>query len=232
MCWCLHFSLLTGSICCSTIETVLDRLGVRDSGSFLHIWQRLALLPVTSISTCFSNFINPHHHLCGPRPLTDPCCAPNTPTSALRDISANVGLQVEEALTCQLSLRTLPRPSERHHAPPRATRLSPTVNNPLQGRGRGDLSLCPKPRGGHNVSQQQRPADEPVGLLGHSFVIMTYDPCRPMCREECRRCLPSLRLMVSSPLSPSKEPIKQHCNANSKSKESEGQVSGAEGMSF
>ena len=114
MCWCLHFSLLTGSICCSTIETVLDRLGVRDSGSFLHIWQRLALLPgeshppgewlcsgpwslsawasgsvwicllVTSISTCFSNFITPNHHLCGPRPLTDPCCAPITPTSALQ----------------------------------------------------------------------------------------------------------------------------------------------------
>lgn len=35
------------------------------------------------------------------------------------------------------------------------------------------------------------------GLLGHSFVIMTFDLCRPVCREECRRCLPSLRLMVS-----------------------------------
>lgn len=35
------------------------------------------------------------------------------------------------------------------------------------------------------------------GLLGHSFVIMTFDPCRPVCLEECRRCLPSLRLMVS-----------------------------------
>lgn len=35
------------------------------------------------------------------------------------------------------------------------------------------------------------------GLLGHSFVIMTSDLCRPMCWEECRRCLPSLRLMVS-----------------------------------
>ncbi|KAK5874678.1 hypothetical protein PBY51_019605 [Eleginops maclovinus] len=33
------------------------------------------------------------------------------------------------------------------------------------------------------------------------------------------------------PPGPSKEPIKQCCNANSKSKESEGQVSGAEGMS-
>ncbi|KAK5874677.1 hypothetical protein PBY51_019604 [Eleginops maclovinus] len=89
MCWCLHFSPLTGSICCSTIETVLDGLGVRDPGGFLHIWQCLALLPgeshplggwlccgpqplsirasgsvwirlaVTSISTCFSNFITP-----------------------------------------------------------------------------------------------------------------------------------------------------------------------------
>lgn len=35
------------------------------------------------------------------------------------------------------------------------------------------------------------------GLLGHSFVIMTFDLCRPVCREECRRCLPLLRLMVS-----------------------------------
>ncbi|KAJ4947075.1 hypothetical protein JOQ06_009117, partial [Pogonophryne albipinna] len=34
-----------GSICCSTIETVLDGLGVRDPGGFLHIWQCLALLP-------------------------------------------------------------------------------------------------------------------------------------------------------------------------------------------
>jgi len=89
MCWCLHFSPLTGSICCSTIETVLDGLGVRDPGGFLHIWQCLALLPgeshppggwlccgprplsarasgsvwirlaVTSISTCFSNFSAP-----------------------------------------------------------------------------------------------------------------------------------------------------------------------------
>lgn len=89
MCWCLHFSPLTGSICCCTIETVLDGLGVRDPGGFLHIWQRLALLPgesrptggwlrcgprpldaqasggvwicptVTAISTCFSNFITP-----------------------------------------------------------------------------------------------------------------------------------------------------------------------------
>lgn len=33
------------------------------------------------------------------------------------------------------------------------------------------------------------------------------------------------------PPSPSKEPIKQCCNANSESEESEGQVSGAEGMS-
>lgn len=51
MCWCLHFSPLTGSICCSTIETVLDRLGVRDPGGFLHIWQRLALLPGESCPT-------------------------------------------------------------------------------------------------------------------------------------------------------------------------------------
>ena len=35
------------------------------------------------------------------------------------------------------------------------------------------------------------------GLLGHSFVIMTFDLCRSVCWEECRRCLPSLRLMVS-----------------------------------
>lgn len=39
------------------------------------------------------------------------------------------------------------------------------------------------------------------GLLGHSFVIMTFDPCSPACREECRRCLPWLRLMVSRWLS-------------------------------
>lgn len=36
-----------------------------------------------------------------------------------------------------------------------------------------------------------------LGLLGHSFVIMTSDLCRPVCWEECRRCLPSVRLMVS-----------------------------------
>lgn len=36
-----------------------------------------------------------------------------------------------------------------------------------------------------------------LGLLGHSFVIMTSDLCRPVCCEECRRCLPSVRLMVS-----------------------------------
>ncbi|CAB1415096.1 unnamed protein product [Pleuronectes platessa] len=48
-----------------------------------------------------------------------------------KDISANVGLQVDEALTCQLSLRTPPRPSERSHA---ATPPHP-VNSPLQGRG-------------------------------------------------------------------------------------------------
>ncbi|KAJ7994759.1 hypothetical protein DPEC_G00252810 [Dallia pectoralis] len=35
------------------------------------------------------------------------------------------------------------------------------------------------------------------GLLGHSFVIMTFNPGRPVCREECLRCLPWLRLMVS-----------------------------------
>ncbi|CAB1433064.1 unnamed protein product [Pleuronectes platessa] len=35
-----------------------------------------------------------------------------------KDISANVGLQVDEALTCQLSLGTPPCPSERRHAPP------------------------------------------------------------------------------------------------------------------
>lgn len=89
MCWCLHFSPLTGSICWSTIKTVLDRLSVRDPDGFLHIWQCLALLPgesrpmggwlccgpqthcawasgniwilptVTSFSTCFSNFTTP-----------------------------------------------------------------------------------------------------------------------------------------------------------------------------
>lgn len=36
-----------------------------------------------------------------------------------------------------------------------------------------------------------------LGLLGHSFVIMTSDLCRPVCWEECRRCLPLVRLMVS-----------------------------------
>lgn len=35
------------------------------------------------------------------------------------------------------------------------------------------------------------------GLKGHLVVIMTFDPCRPVCQEKCRRCLPSLRLMVS-----------------------------------
>lgn len=98
MCWCLHFSPLTGSICCSTIETVLDGLGVRDPGGFLHIWQRLAFLTgeshpmggwlccgplllsawasgsvliclaVTSIFTCFSISITPLQQL-------HPCCS-------------------------------------------------------------------------------------------------------------------------------------------------------------
>lgn len=40
-----------------------------------------------------------------------------------------------------------------------------------------------------------------LGLLGHSFVIMTFDLCRPVFWEECRRCLPWLRLMMSRCLS-------------------------------
>lgn len=45
MCWCLHFSPLTGSICCSTIDTVLACFSVKDPGGFLHIWQCLVPLP-------------------------------------------------------------------------------------------------------------------------------------------------------------------------------------------
>lgn len=45
MCWCLHFSPLNGSICCSTIDTVLACFSVKDPGGFLHIWQCLVPLP-------------------------------------------------------------------------------------------------------------------------------------------------------------------------------------------
>lgn len=45
MCWCLHFSPLTGSICRGTIDTVLACFSVKDPGGFLHIWQCLVPLP-------------------------------------------------------------------------------------------------------------------------------------------------------------------------------------------
>ena len=52
MCWCLHFSPLTGSICYGTIDTLLDTgRGARTPRYFLHIWQRLALLPGESRPT-------------------------------------------------------------------------------------------------------------------------------------------------------------------------------------
>ncbi|KAI9517737.1 hypothetical protein NQZ68_000905 [Dissostichus eleginoides] len=125
------------------------------------------------------------------------------------------------------------------------------------------VSPCPKPMGGHNVSQQLRPLDEPVEipeapLLASQGSWVTRLSSRPLTPAgQCAgRNVGDVYfaetdgvqwLLAGSsstgnswkvscpprppPPLPSKEPIKQCCNANSKSKESEGQVSGAEGMS-
>ncbi|KAK1890755.1 Myosin-6, partial [Dissostichus eleginoides] len=115
--------------------SVPGHLEVSGSASQSHL--SLHAFPISS----------PLHHLRGPQPLTDPCCAPITPPP----LNAPGRLRGSAVSGPWLGF-VWSREEE-------GTSVKAGFGGQQITRG---VSPCPKPMGGHNVSQQLRPLDEPV----------------------------------------------------------------------